>query len=164
MLSTGGSPLFIVITNVRFCVLTKNIYTKQLEVYYSSDFINLNLIAIGPNDQTAVFISEKSKKCTLITAMDVQSALEMIGSLEYAYRRSGYYDPKNAFVVININHNDKLYEALKSQIPITKVLYSYKHIKNNYNIKKVLFFVFRMKQLNIIHGYGIIKNMNYQVL
>lgn len=124
MLSTGGSPLFIVITNIQFYVLTKNVHTKRLEIYYHSDFISLDLIAIGPNEQTAVFISEKSKKCTLMTAIDVRSAFEMIGSLEYAYRRSGLYDPKNAFVVININHDDKLYEALKSQISIPKVLYS----------------------------------------
>lgn len=121
MLSTGGFPLFIVITNIRFCVLTKNMYTKQLELYYSSDFTNLDLIVIGPNKQTTVFISEKSKKCTLMTAIDVQSAHEMIGSLEYAYRRSGLYDPNNAFVVININHYDKLYEVIKSQISISKV-------------------------------------------
>lgn len=121
MLSTGGSPLFIVITNIQFCVLTKNVYTKRFEVYFSSNFTSLDLIALGPNEQTAVFVSEKSKKCTLMTAIDVQSALEMIGSLEYAYRRSGYYDPKNAFVVININHDDKLYEAVKSQISIPKV-------------------------------------------
>ncbi|XP_022161201.1 uncharacterized protein LOC111027230 [Myzus persicae] len=120
MLSTGGSPLFVVITNIRFCVLTKNVYTKRLEVFYSSNFTSLDLIALGPCDQTAVFVSEKSKKCTLITAIDVQSALQMIGSLEYAYRRSGHYDPNNAFVVININHDDKLYEAVKCQISIPK--------------------------------------------
>ncbi|XP_025414368.1 uncharacterized protein LOC112686353 isoform X2 [Sipha flava] len=120
MLSTGGTPLFIVITNFQFCILTKNIYTKRLEVYYSSNLTNLDLIALGPYEQTAVFVSEKSKKCTLITAIDVQSALEMIGSLEYSYRRSGLYDPNNAFVVININHHDKLYEAVKSQISIPK--------------------------------------------
>lgn len=121
MLSTGGSPLFIVITNIRFCVLIKNVSTKQLEVYFCSNFTSLDLIALGPNEQTAVFVSEKSKKCVLITAIDVQSALEMIGSLEFAYRRSGVYDPKNAFVVVNINQNDKLYEAVKSQISIPKV-------------------------------------------
>lgn len=121
MLSTGGTPLFIVITNIQFCILTKNVYTKRLEVYYSSNLTNLDLIALGPYEQTAVFVSEKSKKCTLITAIDVQSALEMIGSLEYSYRQSGLYDPNNAFVVININHDDKLYEAVKSQISIPKV-------------------------------------------
>lgn len=121
MLSTGGNPLFVVITNTRFCVLTKNVYTKRLEVFYSSHFSSLDLIALGPCDQTAVFVSEKSKRCTVLTAIDVQSALEMIGSLEYAYRRSGLYDPNNAFVVININNDDKLYEAVKNQISIPKV-------------------------------------------
>lgn len=121
MLSTGGSPLFIVITNSRFCVLTKNLHTKRLEVFYSSNFTSLDLIALGPNEQTAIFISEKSKKCTLLTAIDVQSALEMVGSLEYAYRRSGLYDPNNAFVVINLNHDNKLYETVKSQISMSKV-------------------------------------------
>lgn len=121
MLSTGGTPLIIVITNRRFCVLIKNVDTKLLEVYYSSNFTNLDLIALGPYEQTALFVSEKSKKCTIITAVDVQSALEMIGSLEYAYRRSGLYDPKNAFVVINISQDDKLYESVKSQISIPKV-------------------------------------------
>lgn len=121
MLSTGGTPLFIVITNIRFCALTKNTHNKRLEVYYNSNFTNLDLIALGPNDQTAIFVSEKSKKCTLMTAIDVQSALEMIGSLEYAYRRSGLYDPNNAFVVININNDNKLYEAVKSQISLPKV-------------------------------------------
>jgi len=123
MLSTGGSPLFVVITNIRFCILTKNVYTKRLEIFYSSNFTSLDLIALGPCDQTAVFVSEKSKKCTLITAIDVQSALQMIGSLEYAYRRSGLYDPNNAFVVININFDEKLYEAIKSQISIPKVTF-----------------------------------------
>lgn len=125
MLSTGGSPLFIIITNIRFCVLTRNVHTERLEVYFNSNFTSLDQIALGPNEQTAVFVSEKSKKCTLMTAVDVQSALEMIGSLEYAYRRSGLYDPKNAFVVININHDDKLYEAVKSQISIPKVIILY---------------------------------------
>lgn len=121
MLSTGGSPLFVVITNSRFYVLTKNAYTKRLETYFSSNFTNLDLIALGPYEQTAVFVSEKSKKCTLLTAIDSQSAREMIGSLEYAYRRSGFYDPKYAFVVINLNHDSKLYEAVKSQISMNKV-------------------------------------------
>lgn len=121
MLSTGGSPLYIVITNIRFCVLIKNASFKRLEVYYCANFTSLDLIALGPNEQTAVFVTEKSKKCVLITAIDVQSALEMIGSLEFAYRRSGVYDSKNAFVVININQDDKLYEAVKSQISIPKV-------------------------------------------
>lgn len=121
MLSTGGSPIVIVITNRRFCVLIKNVDTKQLEVYYSSNFTNLDLIALGPYEQTALFVSEKSKKCTIITAIDVESALEMIGSLEYAYRRSGLYDPKTAFVVINISQDDKLYETVKSQISLSKV-------------------------------------------
>lgn len=120
-MSTGGSPLFVVITNVRFCVLTKNQYNKRLEIHFSSDLTRLDLIVLGPNEQTAVFISEKSKKCTLMTAVDVRTANEMIGSLEYAYRRSGFYDPKNAFVVISINQNDKLYEAIKSQISLPKV-------------------------------------------
>lgn len=133
MLSTGGSPLFIVITNIRFCVLTKNVHTKRLEVYFSSNFTSLDLIALGPNEQTAVFVSEKSKKCTLMTAVDVESAFEMIGSLEYAYRHSGLYDPKNAFVVININHDDKLYEAIKSQISIPKVIISY-YSHKHYNL------------------------------
>jgi len=122
MLSTGGSPLIIIITNIRVCILTRNVHTKQLEIYFSSNFTSLDLIALGPNEQTAVFVSDKSKKCTLMTAIDVQSALEMIGSLEYAYRRSGLYDPNNAFVVINVDHNDKLYEAVKSQISIPKVI------------------------------------------
>lgn len=121
MLSTGGSPIVIVITNRRFCVLIKNVDTKQMEVYYCSNFTNLDLIALGPYEQTALFVSEKSKKCTIITAIDVQSALEMIGSLEYAYRRSGLYDPKTAFVVINISQDDKLYETVKSQISLSKV-------------------------------------------
>lgn len=121
MLSTGGSPLFIVITNTRFCALTKNVYTKTLDIYYSSHFTSIDLIALGPNEQTTIFVSEKSKKCTLITAIDVPSALEMIGSLEYAYRRSGQYNPNNAFVVVNMNYDDKLYEAVKSQISIPKV-------------------------------------------
>lgn len=139
MLSTGGSPLFVVITNIRFCVLTKNVYTKRLEVFYSSNFTRLDLIALGPCDQTAVFVSEKSKKCTLITAIDVQSALEMIGSLEYAYRRSGLYDPNNAFVVININCDDKLYESVKCQISIPKVKVVIVHIFNS--ICKYIFFL-----------------------
>lgn len=121
MLSTGGSPLLIVITNSRFCVLTKNKLTKRLEVYFSSSFTDLDLIALGPNEQTAIFVSQKSKKCTLLTAVDVQSALEMIGSLEYAYRLSGLYDPKCAFVVLNISHDDKLYKAVKTQISMPQV-------------------------------------------
>lgn len=121
MLSTGGSRLFIVITNRRLCVLISNLDTQQLEVCYSSNFTNLDLIALGPYEQTALFVSEKSKKCTIITAVDVRSALEMIGSLEYAYRRSGLYDPKSAFVVINLCQDDKLYESVKSQISIPKV-------------------------------------------
>uniref|UniRef100_A0A2S2P3E9 Pleckstrin y domain-containing family M member 2 n=2 Tax=Schizaphis graminum TaxID=13262 RepID=A0A2S2P3E9_SCHGA len=146
MLSTGGSPLFVVITNIRFFVLTKNVYTKRLEVFYSSNFTSLDLIALGPCDQTAVFVSEKSKKCTLITAIDVQSALEMIGSLEYAYRCSGFYDPNNAFVVININHDDKLYESVKCQISIPKDekikyytwLWYYKESESSNNLKSHL--------------------------
>lgn len=122
MMSTAGSPLILIITNIRICVLTKNIHTKHLEIYFNSNFTSLDLIALGPNEQTAVFVSEKSKKCTLMTAIDVESALEMIGSLEYAYRRSGFYDPNNAFVVINVDHNDKLYEVVKSQISIPKVI------------------------------------------
>jgi len=126
MLSTGGSPLIIIITNIRICVLIKNVHTERLEVYFSANFTSLDLIALGPNEQTAVFVSEKSKKCTLMTAIDVQSALEMIGSLEYAYRRSGHYDPNNAFVVINVDHNDKLYEAVKSQISLPKVIVNFR--------------------------------------
>lgn len=164
MLSTGGSPLFVVITNIRFCVLTKNVYTKRLELFYSSNFTRLDLIALGPCDQTAVFVSEKSKKCTLITAIDVQSALEMIGSLEYAYRRSGLYDPNNAFVVININCDDKLYESVKSQISIPKVnLSSWCLISTQFVGIKLIFFS-RMKKSNIIHGCGIIKKVNLQIV
>lgn len=136
MLSTGGSPIVIVITNRRFCVLIKNVDTKQLEIYYSSNFTNLDLIVLGPYEQTALFVSEKSKKCTIITAIDVQSALEMIGSLEYAYRRSGLYDPKTAFVVINISQDDKLYESVKSQVSLSKVKISYNMLD------KLLIFLF----------------------
>lgn len=141
MLSTGGSPLFIVITNIRFCVLIKNVYSKRLELYYNSKFTSLDLIVLGPNEQTAVFVSEKSKKCTLMTAIDVRSALEMIGSLEFAYRRSGLYNKNNAFVVIHINHDDKLYEAVKSQISLAKV----NHVISALKILKIKFKLFHFQ-------------------
>ncbi|XP_050520202.1 uncharacterized protein LOC126893764 [Daktulosphaira vitifoliae] len=120
MLSICGSPLLIIITNIRFCVLTKNIHTKRLEFSYSSHFKNLDVIIMGPNEQTAIFISEKSKKFTLITAIDTQTATEMIGSMEYSFRKSGFYEPNKAFVVIHVYHNEKLYETIKNCVSLAK--------------------------------------------
>ncbi|XP_050424227.1 uncharacterized protein LOC126835593 [Adelges cooleyi] len=143
MLSTGGSPLIVVITNIRFCVLTKNVYTNRLELVYGSYLIDLEVIVLGPNEQTAVFVSEKSKKCTLMTAVDTRTAQEMIGSIEFAFRRSGLYNKNTAFVVINVNHDEKMYETVKTQVSLSKDdkvkyytwLWCYKEIESSATVK-----------------------------